>query len=426
MSAAPIKTEKVPKEIAARKENKERDQAPVESTFGGPIARRVQVIKDWTWKALADAEEPDRLHCGRVMFVLICLLPTLAAGIYYGFFAADQYEVEMRFNVVPLDKSLRDASSMLDGGGGKSAASAFALNSFVVTQYIASRSMVDQISKEIDLRKMFSTEKADVIERLDPDVSVEKLVKYWRKKVDAYFELTNGSVIVTVQAFTPEDALLLSQTILKLSEQAVNELSARARAQVMGFAEAQVTKAGNHLLEEQKQLLAFRQKEKVFDPVQDASANTSSVASLRQGLAQMKGEAAALSKYMSEASPNLELLRAKIKASEDQLRSVQASLPTTGGSNSGGSAATMSTYETLKGQVAIAQTAYQTALASLVSASRSADGETIYLSTFIPPSLPIESTKPKRLKIVFLVFISTFAFWAIGTLIAYSIGDHKS
>ncbi|MDO9452312.1 MAG: hypothetical protein Q7J29_05570 [Stagnimonas sp.] len=359
------------------------------------------------------------------MLVLVCLLPTLAAGIYYGFFAADQYEVEMRFNVVPLDKSLRDASSMLDGGGGKSAASAFALNSFVVTQYIASRSMVDQINKEIDIRKMFSTEKADVIERLDPEASIEKLVKYWRKKVDAYFELTNGSVIVTVQAFTPEDALLLSQTILKLSEQAVNELSARARAQVMGFAEAQVTKAGNHLLEEQKELLAFRQKEKVFDPVQDASANTSSVASLRQGLAQMKGEAAALSKYMSEASPNLELLRAKIKASEDQLRSVQASLPATGGS-SGGSAATMSTYETLKGQVAIAQTAYQTALASLVSASRSADGETIYLSTFIPPSLPIESTKPKRLKIVFLVFISTFAFWAIGTLIAYSIGDHRT
>lgn len=425
MSADPTKTEKVPKEIAARRDNTVLDKAPTERNFSGPITRRAHVIRDWTWKALADADEPDRLHWGRVMFVLICLIPTIAASIYYGVFAADQYEVEMRFNVVPLDKSLRDASSMLDAGGGKSAASAFALNSFVVTQYIGSRPMVDMISKELDIRRMFSTEKADVIERLDPDASIEKLVKYWRKKVDAYFELTNGSVIVTVQAFTPEDALLLSQTILKLSEQAVNELSARARAQVMAFAEAQVTKAGDHLLEEQKQLLAFRQKEKVFDPVQDASANTSSVATLRQGLAQMKGEAAALSKYMSEASPNLELLRAKIKASEDQLRSVQSSLPTTS-SSSGGSAATMSTYETLKGQVAIAQTAYQTALASLVSASRSADGETIYLSTFIPPSLPIESTKPKRLKIVFLVFISSFAFWAIGTLIAYSIGDHKS
>ena len=118
-----------------------------------------------------------------------------------------------------------------EAGGffGNAAPSPVGVDSYAVVQYIGSRDIIDDVSKSLDLRAMFSRPEADWPARLRLPTTIEELVRYWKGQVDGFFDVTNGTVTVKARAFTPEDALNLAQAILSSSERLVNELSARAR-----------------------------------------------------------------------------------------------------------------------------------------------------------------------------------------------------
>jgi len=95
-------------------------------------------------------------------------------------------------------------------------------------QYIGSRDIIDDIGKALDLREMFSRSEADWLSRLQLPVSIEELVRYWKNQVDPFYDVTNGTIVVRVRAFTADDALKLAQAIFASSEHLVNDMSARA------------------------------------------------------------------------------------------------------------------------------------------------------------------------------------------------------
>ena len=121
------------------------------------------------------------------------------------------------------------------------------LDSYVVVQYLASRAIIDDLSATLDLRQMFSRAEADWPVRLDLPVSIEELVRYWKRQVDAFFDATNGTIVVRARAFTPQDALRLADGILASSERLINDLSARARRDALRNAEEEVDRAETRL-----------------------------------------------------------------------------------------------------------------------------------------------------------------------------------
>ena len=157
------------------------------------------------------AEPRPHLPLGAVAFVLMVVLPMTFAGIYYFFIAADQYVAEFRFGLRSAEPVRPDPGLLLSAGA---APSQIGLDSYVVVQYIASRAIVDDLSKTLDLQQMFSTKKADWPARLHLPVPVEDLVTYWRGQVDAFFDPADGTIVVKARAFAREDALKLAQGIL--------------------------------------------------------------------------------------------------------------------------------------------------------------------------------------------------------------------
>ena len=182
------------------------------------------------WSRLA--EPRPYLPLGMVAFVLMVALPMALGGIYYFFIAADQYVAEFRFGLRSAEPVRSDPGLLLQAGA---APSQIGLDSYVVVQYIASRAIVDDLSKTLDLQQMFSTARADWPARLHLPAPVEDLVTYWRGQVDAFFDPADGTIVVKARAFAPEDALKLAQGILVSSERLVNDLSARARSDARGY-----------------------------------------------------------------------------------------------------------------------------------------------------------------------------------------------
>jgi capsular polysaccharide transport system permease protein len=304
------------------------------------------------------------------------------------------------------------------------ASSPIGLDSYVIVQYLASRAIVDDLSRTLDLREMFSRSEADWLARLDPPVSIEEMVRYWKGQVDAFFDATNGTIVVKARAFTRQDALKLAEGILALSERLVNELSARARRDTLRDAEGEVTRAEQRLKAALARVREFRDKEGIIDPRKAADATVALAGRVRDELVRADTELSTLKRYMRDDAPSVRILDARIRALEAQRRSVESEVTDTEKTRSEALSRVMGAYEQLESERTFAENAYQHALQSLDRSRMNADRQQVYIASFVQPTLPEEALYPRRLRSIGVVFLIAFSVWAIGGSIFQSVRDH--
>lgn len=370
----------------------------------------------------------DPLSLRAFSFLAVVVLPVIAAAIYYFAIAANQYVAEFRLSLRTVDAPRIEPLVLFGGEAGRTAA---ATESQIVTQFIASRAIVDELDPKLDLRRMFAPPGADWWARLWLPATSEQLVHYWQKQVDPFYDTSTGTIVVRVRAFAPGDALRLAQAVVASSEQLINDLSARARHDALGYAEADVASAEARLKTALSTIRDFRDREGMIDPGQAASADTTLVTKLRDDLLKANSELATLSAYMHDDAPAVRVLRARIKSLEAQQRilahEMTASTPATP-SPAAPSPPPLSrelgSYEALDAERKFAETAYQHALEGLDRARENADRQHIYIESFVPPSLPESSLYPHRWRSLGTVMLIAFAIWAIGGLVLQSIREH--
>lgn len=385
-----------------------------EGALAVPQVRPLGVLRPY-------AARPRLLSVRVISFLIVVVVPVVAAGIYYLFIAAGQYVVEFRFGV----RSVEPMPGRLGGlFFGSLASSPVVSDSYAVVQYIESRAIIDDLGRTLDLTAIFSRPQADWLARLHPPVPVEELVRYWRGQVDAFYDATDHSITVKVRAFTPQDAFALARGIRAAAEQVVNNLSARARRDTLGHAQADLHQAETRLDTVLARLRAFRDREGVIDPRQTANSTEALAAEIRDALVRAQTRLAILQHYMKGDAPALKLLQERITSLAAQQRSVSGQITSKQAARAHILSRIMTSYEELESERRFAETAYQHALQALDRARRDADRQQIYLATFIEPSLPEESLYPRRLVSIGLVFLVAFSIWAIGGLVVQSIRDH--
>ena len=369
-----------------------------------------------------------RLSLQMLSFLVVVVLPAIAAAIYYFAIAADQYVAEFRMSLRTVDAPRIEPLVLFGGDAGRTSA---ATESQIVTQFIASRAIVDELDPKLDLRRMFAPPGADWWARLWLPATSEQLVYYWRNEVDPFYDISTGTIVVRVRAFAPGDALQLAQAVVASSEQLINDLSARARHDALDYAEADVASAEARLKTALGAIRDFRDKEGMIDPGQTASADATLATKLRDDLLKANSELATLRAYMHDDAPPIRVLKARIKSLEAQQRilahEMTASTPATP-SPAAPSPPVLSreldSYEALDAERKFAETAYQHALEGLDRARDNADRQHIYIESFVPPSLPESSLYPHRWRSLGTVGLIAFAIWAIGGLVLQSIREH--
>jgi capsular polysaccharide transport system permease protein len=388
----------------------------VEPAAGGQLAvvHNGELAPDRTARA-------RRLPLTLLSFLLVVALPTVAAGAYYFLIAADQYVAEFRFGLRSSEPIRADTGTLLPGSA---APLQTVIDSYAVAQYIASRAIVDDLGQTLDLRRMFSTKRADWPARLHLPVSIEELIVYWQRQIDAFFDPINGTIVVRARAFTPGDALTLAQGILNSSERLVNDLSTRARQDALRNSQRDVSTAEQRLTTALSSLREFRDKEGLIDPHKAADANSALDGRLRDELVRAATNLATLKGYLSDNSPTLRIIEARIQALKAQQAAIESEATDTAKTHFETLSRVMGSYEELESERHFAETAYQHALEALDRARMNADRQQIYVADFVPPSLPEEPLYPRRLRSVGIVFVAAFVTWAIGGLTVRSVRDH--
>ncbi|GAA0787941.1 hypothetical protein GCM10009077_44290 [Roseibium denhamense] len=314
---------------------------------------------------------------------------------------------------------------MVLDSGGESPTS----NSYIVNDYLQSQTLLEDLrTSGIDLNKIFNRSPADWLFRMGSDLPIEDELSYWNSMVDVNYDGTSGVIQVKVRSFSPEDSVLLAEAVLQKSERLVNELSEVNRRQSVRFAEETVARAETRLKAIRKQMLAYRNETQEISPEDNARIAMEMIAGLDSQLVAKEAEKRTLETYLNSDSPRIRLLSEEIAALRDQIQTERQRLgggtvPNQIGVSADRLADRISNFSDLKLEEEFANQFYTTALAGLEKARQDADQKTMYLATFIRPTLSEQAQYPHRFLYSLGFFLGLLGFWGVCIMMYYNVRD---
>ena len=362
-----------------------------------------------------------------ISFLLCVVIPSVVGVFYLAIVAAPQFSVEARLIVRAAEPTILvgDKLGAAASLGASVSYSATAQNAYVVAQYIKSRAAIDDLLTLVDLREIYRRPEADFWARLKNNASQEELVSYWRDMVRSYVDSASSIVIVEVQAFRADDALRVAQAIITLSERLVNQMSLRARQDVMRFSEEEVRRADALIRTALDDLQKARDTEGILDPAKAADEVSRLLMQLMAEKIKIEGELYFASRSLDKTSGSVRQLTSRLEIVEGQIATLRATL--TGGS---GQAPTMASslrkFEQLEVQRFLADKVLTFAEDGLERARVKAERQSLYFMVFVPPSLPTKAMLPHRLAYSILLPIIFLILWGIGALLWASVEDHRT
>lgn len=376
----------------------------------------------------AEARAPRRnplaaVSAYRASFLLLVILPSLAAIFYLTFLASDQFVAETRFALRPAQSDPGKDRSHALGSGAPAGLPALAdQDAYVVASYVQSSAIFKDLADVVDVRAIYRRPEADFWAKLPADARLEDLVSYWRTMVKPAVDSVSGIVTITVRAFRPDDALALAAAISAASERLVNELSARAREDAMRRAEIEVRRAQSQVQSALAAVRSFRDVEGLIDPATEGNSTAQLLLTAMGDRIRMQAEYSSAIQTMSPNAPTLAALKSRLQAADQEIEKLKARLT---GANAKTVSSAIARFEELDLQRQFAEKLYGLSQEALERARGKAERQTVYLVAFVPPSLPVEALFPQRLIYSLLTPLALCAIWGILAMLAATIQDHR-
>lgn len=352
-------------------------------------------------------------------FLLLAVLPASIGILYYAYLATNQYVAVSQF-AIRSQASVGEGSS---GGGGLLGGNLANLgDTQIVAQYLHSDQLLRDIEDDVDIRALYSVEKADWWARLDPTVSREKLLKYWTWMCTVALDPTTGIITLSIRGFAPEDAKRISEAALAESEKLVNRLSERARDDAMKVANAEADLAYARVNRALEALTQFQEKEKQLNPISLSEASQVRISKLEQTLTSYEAELGSLSQTMAPTAPSIIYVNRRIAATKAQLEAERAKATDT--SRDIAVPILTAEFDRLNLERQFSEKAYLSTLQSQEAARVEAGRQVKYLEAFVRPRLPEASLFPNRSIMVLVCIAVSVLFWLMVLLLVATIKEH--
>ncbi len=371
-----------------------------------------------------DYEAKARKRRKRRAFLLIqklfifVIAPTIAASVYYVFFAKDQFMSTSSVSV----KTEGTPSLGIDSIIGSFASSGTSKDALTVQQYILSRDMLKLLDEKEHFLKHYQNPNIDFLARLAPDATFEDAYEYYLEMVGIKFDSESGVLTLEVKAFDPESAQRFAQTLIKLSEQKVNAMSIHMQNDKIAFTKGVLNEAEQRLFAAQKAILSIQQEQGDFSPDHSAKSLMGLKSGLESALAQAQTELNEARAIMAPTAPQVLALDSKVRSIRAQIRKENNRL--IGSAEDGGMGKNIAEFELAMLEKELAQKEYQSATISLEAARLDALKQKSYLVEITSPSLVDEASYPKRWLKILTVFLVSLAVFGIFSLTVSAVKEH--
>lgn len=354
--------------------------------------------------------------------LIIVVLPTIAATIYYGLVASNQFVSTSRFIVKSPGERTTQMSTLanliqttgLSSGQEETNA---------ILDYVRSRNALKDAEKTFDVKAAFSRPQIDYLSRfpgLFEDNTFENLFDFYRSKVDAHLDRESGIAVITVKAFTPVDAQALNTRLLSLSEALVNKLNKRAESHAIAEASQRLAEAEQRVTKAREALEQYRNSEDLIDPGKQAGGIFEIITSLTERLAVLQAQYQTMQRTAPE-NPALPNLKRQISALDAQIRDQTDRVV----GQKTAIASKIGTYEKLLQEQKFATDMVSLASTSLEAARAEANKQQFYLERVVEPEQPDMATYPRRVKSILTVFGALLGLYFIGWMLIVGILEHS-
>ncbi|MCB4804304.1 capsular polysaccharide transport system permease protein [Methylobacterium brachiatum] len=216
-----------------------------------------------------------------ILFALCFALPTLAGAVYYGLIASDRYVTETRFAIRPTIGTADKATSDAVGTNAGVPNQMIAQDTLITLEYVHSRPMLEALEAKLPIRAWFSRDSIDYFSRFDADKPIEKLLRYWKRRVTIDVESGSGVMFLSVEAFDPAESFAIAEAVLSEAERMLNGLSAPARQDALSESARELQGAEQRLINARRTVNDLRNREGVIDAQKSNEAALKTIGDLR-------------------------------------------------------------------------------------------------------------------------------------------------
>ena len=371
---------------------------------------------------------PARRKRRHVFLMITCLwvvlLPVAITGYYLWALAADQYASNLAFSVRSEDQSspIELLGGITDLSGSSSS------DTDILYVYLNSQELVAKVDARVNLVDIWSrvSTQDDPVFAYDPAGTIEDLQDHWDRKVAIVYDSGTQLIEMRFLAFAPDDAQAIAVAVLAESTAMINNLSAIAREDAIGYAREDLETSLARLRTARQALTLFRNRTQIVDPTIDTQNQMGVLVTLQQQLADALIEGDLLRDTTSAGDARIVQADRRVEVIQNRIDAERQKLGLGNGDEGGVVFADLvGEYEGLIVDREFAEVAYTTALASYDSSQAEARRQSRYLAAHVQPSLAQKAQYPERLKLVLLVALFSVLAWAILCLVYYSLRDRS-
>jgi len=350
----------------------------------------------------------------KALFVVMVAVPAIVVSVYYGLIASDQYVSEAKFTVSS------GAIPKMDGLGSVTGVPPMLIvqDTQVVTSYISSRAMVEQLDRTVGLRDIYGSDSIDWWSRFRKGKPIEKFTDYWEKMSEASISFPSGIVTLAVRAFTPEDAKRIADAVIAQSENLINNMNDRMRRDTVLASERDMQQASQDLGKARMAMEYERNAEGLIDVGQTNKALSDLSAGLQGDLLKAQQQYQTELRYVTADAPQMKVLSSRISAMQAQLDQLKAQLTSQTEQNVSATAdkalsGKMTKFSEYDLEERIAEKRYEVAVASVEAARMMSERRMLYLHEIVEPALPEEAKYPKRWLTIGMTILASLIAWGV-------------
>jgi capsular polysaccharide transport system permease protein len=345
-------------------------------------------------------------------FIAVVVVPSLVGGAYFLFMASDQYVAEARFTLRGGLPPSMDSIGSLTGAPPV----LIIQDTQIIMNYLVSRSLVESMNKSIDFESLYQKSWIDDFSRLKLDRSIEKVTAYWKHQLDLSVQMPAGIVVMTVRAFTADDAVTIANAALQASDKLVNDMNDQMRNDAVALAETERTRAQNNLAKARSALEKARNDEGMLSAEATSTGLLTLMTQVQGDQLKLQQEYDTQRRYVRADAPQLRGLVSKLDAAKNEVTKLQRQMTDQKAAADGKGRAlsgSMSRLDYATLENTIAEKIYAGSLAALEHAHIASETKLMYINTFVKPVAAEEAKYPKRGLDILILVSAALAIWGM-------------
>ena len=292
---------------------------------------------------------------------------------------------------------------------------------FIIQKYLESFDELNKLDKKFHLKKHYSSDEVDFVDRLKPWDTKEDFLNLYKKRLVYIFDQATGLITIGFLHTSPKVSYEIVKELIEDANQAINNLNKILVEKQLEYIKKEVQKNKEELEKSIKELEKFQNEHTIIDPTKTAESEFALMSNLKAQLIQKKAELNSLLQYMNPKSFEVKRLRHEIAGLQSTISKLKKNLANP---NKKALNVYIFEFERLKNLVEFNKELYKQSLLQLEQLKVQANQNSKILLAVTKPYIPQGYVYPEKLKDIVTLLLVLLLLYGIISLIQSIIKEH--